>query len=115
MAGSFRLGSGGSDDAKFGSVVDNPAAPIAPATEVGPPNADDIPPAVVGMPSVETAPDNDVGTPPPTTEDIPPTDIEGELNVGTAMDVPLFAIVLSEVCGLKETDGAENIGSSDIC
>jgi hypothetical protein len=139
MSGIFKLGSAGNDAAKFGRETASPVDPITPDREVGPPNADDIPPIVVGTPKVAAAPASVVGAPkvaaapasvvgaPPIVEEIretaaiddreepAPIDIEGALRVGTAMDAPLFAITLSEVGGLKETDGAENSGMLGIC
>jgi hypothetical protein len=126
MFGKFKLGSGGSDAAKFGSDVDNPTVPAIPDREVGPPNAADIPPIVVGAPKLPIAPDNVFGTP-PIVEEIPetdaiedkeepaPIDIVGDFNIDKPVDVTLFVIADRDVGGLKDTVGAENNGMSGIC
>jgi hypothetical protein len=46
----------------FGKVVGMPAELNPADSEVGPPNAEDIPPTVVGTPKELAAPDNEVGT-----------------------------------------------------
>lgn len=125
MSGNFKLGSAGNDAAKFGIDAASPVDPMAPDREVGPPKADDIPPMVVGTPKVAAAPASVVGAPPiveeileiaaiDDMEEPAPIDIKGALRVGTEIDVPLFAITLNEVGGLKDTDGAENNGMSGI-
>jgi hypothetical protein len=46
----------------FGKVVGMPTELNPADSEVGPPNAEDMPPAVVGMPTELAAPANEVGT-----------------------------------------------------
>ena len=125
ISSNFKLGSDGNDAAKFGTEVANPVDPSTPDKEVGPPNAADIPPTVVGTPKLDTAPAREVGDF-PIVEEIPDmdaiedkeepaiTDTVGDLKFVKPVGVTLFVITDRDVGGLKDTFGAENIGISGI-